>query len=733
MGFDRFRRSDESERGRVLDMARRLRPVARSCGALAVAAAAIGLPTFGSGPVVALILAAVTFDIGCAWLARSEHVEVVVCVSWLAGASIVAGGIALAAGPQLYLLPMLAYPLIFLAVLLPGRVAVPAAVLSVLTIVGLALGLDGSAVARFPPLVLYPIATVLVTTLGASLAREKDVASRRSAFVDELTGLLNRASLASRVGELAHQASRGERVAVLVGDIDHFKAINDRHGHARGDGVLAAVAAGLECRAHERLLPVQARGRGIRRPAAGRRPARGRGTRPSACARRSPAPSSTAPPSRSPSASRSHSRRGSTSRRVLAAADDALYRAKRTGRDRVCGAEQADTVVALRSTPTAERRAGPTCPDRGATSDAGVPPAPLTTQAVRGGGPPATPARAVRRSPRDGLLVRDKHERAQLVALAQRSQLFGLMLIYPCAVAAVVAAIPDFGWWIPVPPTIGAMVLVGTVALLPRLRRPERALAAAWLIAELGAAGGWFVAHPHTGVSMIVALPALGMLVATFSPAFSPRVVAVGAGVSGLLMVIVAYGFDTSLATKTPGIVAVAIALMVTMAVIGCTVGRSTVDHLEVGVVDELTGMLNRAALKARTVELSRPAMRHAQIALIVGDLDQLKRVNDELGHAAGDAVLREVSRRVRGELRAFDTVYRIGGDEFVALLPSIDEDAGSVAERLRVAVRASPIGEAPVTVSIGVAVSQPGEAFDYPTLFASRRWGAVPGQALRS
>jgi two-component system cell cycle response regulator len=133
------------------------------------------------------------------------------------------------------------------------------------------------------------------------------------------------------------------------------------------------------------------------------------------------------------------------------------------------------------------------------------------------------------------------------------------------------------------------------------------------------------------------------------------------------------------------------------------------------GLTDFLTGFHNRRYLHARLCEeLARAQRNHQPIACLMIDVDHFKRINDEYGHLAGDAVLREVAQRIDDEMRLSDTGARIGGDEFAIVLPHGSlGDGEKVALRVLEAVRSAPIVVASqrsevVTLSIGVASACP-------------------------
>src|SRR5687767_9213782 len=138
---------------------------------------------------------------------------------------------------------------------------------------------------------------------------------------------------------------------------------------------------------------------------------------------------------------------------------------------------------------------------------------------------------------------------------------------------------------------------------------------------------------------------------------------------------------------------------------------RQTQEHLLYSTLhDALTGLPNRSLFTERLRHAMRRAARHPDVlfAVLFLDLDRFKDVNDNLGHFAGDELLRAVARRLEACIRPEDTVARLSGDEFVILLESISEtsDAGRVAERIEEAL-SFPInlGGAEVTTSASMGI----------------------------
>jgi two-component system cell cycle response regulator len=141
----------------------------------------------------------------------------------------------------------------------------------------------------------------------------------------------------------------------------------------------------------------------------------------------------------------------------------------------------------------------------------------------------------------------------------------------------------------------------------------------------------------------------------------------------------------------------------------------------QVGLTDPLTGVGNRRYIEQRMLgEISHAQRRQTVLSCLYIDIDHFKKINDSVGHQAGDEVLREVAQRIKQELRLNDALARFGGEEFIVLLIQTGHAAAlQIAERIRAGIAARAIAYRSVsgngdgmlgsTVSIGVASVAPG------------------------
>jgi diguanylate cyclase (GGDEF)-like protein len=285
-------------------------------------------------------------------------------------------------------------------------------------------------------------------------------------------------------------------------------------------------------------------------------------------------------------------------------------------------------------------------------------------------------------------------------------------------VLSILAAGPWLGWW----PLVGVLSILGFFAgadqLMPRLARPEFLMFAAWCASSLTIA----LAVTLAGAPGIATLSWLAIPVITLSTRFSMRGIVAGVVISIALAVLVAFAIDGHLIVANPTFLIVPVALILCVAVLSTPLMQSDIKHRGDAVIDPLTGMLNRNALDVRVQELTQQAnVTGEPIGIIVGDLDRFKEVNDTHGHTVGDVVLREVAYLMRKQLRAFDLAYRLGGEEFLILLPGAELGAAvELAERLRSAVGGDPVADGvSITMSFGVAASLREGGFEYDQVFA--------------
>lgn len=140
----------------------------------------------------------------------------------------------------------------------------------------------------------------------------------------------------------------------------------------------------------------------------------------------------------------------------------------------------------------------------------------------------------------------------------------------------------------------------------------------------------------------------------------------------------------------------------------------------EAAFVDPLTGLANRRRFDERlSDEVRRSRQMCLPLSLLVLDIDHFKRVNDLYGHGVGDLVLKEVATLIAAKSRHSDTTCRVGGEEFVVIVPGLEGDfAAAFAERLRRAVAETCIPlegrEIRTTVSLGLATLRQDETADH-------------------
>lgn len=272
------------------------------------------------------------------------------------------------------------------------------------------------------------------------------------------------------------------------------------------------------------------------------------------------------------------------------------------------------------------------------------------------------------------------------------------------AAVTLFASGPWIGWWWMIPLTVAAGAFAVSDSRMRKSTRPVVWSAVGWGISVVMiAVSVALTGGPQSPVVAWFALPAV-----TVTARFERRgsILAVIWMLVGLVASTLLVAPDAVWHNPTP--VMFAIGMTIASVILSTAVAQSDRDHRQEAVLDPLTGLPNRTALAQRLAELEEQARRNtdpASIGFIVADLDHFKLINDQNGHDVGDEVLRDAAHAMRVSLRAFDQVYRVGGEEFVLVLPGARlDDTVEVAERVRVAVSACSRPELPVTISLGAA-----------------------------
>ncbi len=303
--------------------------------------------------------------------------------------------------------------------------------------------------------------------------------------------------------------------------------------------------------------------------------------------------------------------------------------------------------------------------------------------------------------------IRKEARRERLLDMERRVSRYRAACFAILALALASTGPQVGGFWI-----VLILVGIGGFAVADRFMqaspRPWLWVAGAWGALPLLLAAAVIATGGSTSPAVMwFALPAV-----TLGVRFEPWGMVVGTAYLLAVFLVSTVAVDPAGAAEHSQTLIAAVALILCTVILSGALVESDRAHRRRSTLDPLTGLFNRNALEQRLGELhGQPCSseKEQSHALLLCDLDHFKRVNDEFGHAAGDAVLQDVAYTMRAALRAGDSIYRIGGEEILVVLPGAsEEDAVGIAERLRQAVRKRRPGGVEVTISIGAAVSKP-------------------------
>lgn len=254
---------------------------------------------------------------------------------------------------------------------------------------------------------------------------------------------------------------------------------------------------------------------------------------------------------------------------------------------------------------------------------------------------------------------------------------------------------------------IDAIVVVGLVVLGTYVYKTRRVTFANYAISALCVGGALSTIYVSGPQQVFWVYPALMAVFYLLRP--GEAVIAALLMIAAIIPVMLP--LDDSLRTTT---VMITIVVMSAFAYAFASITNRQRDKLlQLATRDPLTGVGNRRALENKLFDAVNIFKRSkAPVSMLLIDLDHFKRVNDRHGHAAGDQILRSITEIINLRIRITDSLYRIGGEEFVVILDGQDlHKAAHLAEQLRTLIEANElVPDSSVTISVGVAELKSGE-----------------------
>jgi diguanylate cyclase (GGDEF)-like protein len=279
----------------------------------------------------------------------------------------------------------------------------------------------------------------------------------------------------------------------------------------------------------------------------------------------------------------------------------------------------------------------------------------------------------------------------------------------------LVAMLPWLGWK---PIALFALVPVPLLVLdrlLARAERPERLVAASISLHSLLMLVGVAI----TGGTRSPLLPWVSIPLVTAAARFRLVVFLTGSLLGAVALVLACLIASPHQLAHNPAPLIAAAILLSSLVVVQQPLLSAEMRWRRDAVLDPLTGLLNRQGLQGRFREVAEQArLAERSLSLVVFDLDEFKQLNDQHGHAQGDVALKDVAYTLRKELRTFELLYRIGGEELLLILPGADLDlACEIAEHARRAIEQGQPAGHHLTASFGVS-SASGDEIEFEPMF---------------
>jgi diguanylate cyclase (GGDEF)-like protein len=277
-------------------------------------------------------------------------------------------------------------------------------------------------------------------------------------------------------------------------------------------------------------------------------------------------------------------------------------------------------------------------------------------------------------------------------------------IMYGSLAVAFVVGGPWIGFWTLIPLAIAIVTYSMLRPLIATSAKPEYVIAATVVNAQILIGIGIALSGgPQSPTIAMLLLP-----IVTLPARFTTRGVYAGLALTVVVLLLSTVALDPAGFADDPTFVLIGLACCAGLAGFGEALMRVELQQRSDAVLDPLTGLLNRNTLSGRFEEIAQQAaLTGAPICLVTCDLDRFKQVNDLHGHDRGDAVLKDAAYVLRKQLRSFELVYRLGGEEFLIVLPGCSLHEGrAVAERVRAGLFEARPGGLAVTASFGVAAA---------------------------